>query len=205
MVVGNLLLSWAGQLFVSCGLPRGVPRTHPPLWAVLARELVAGSAWRSCAPVACRAPRASLEIIRFKSAKYTVERPLHIGATLGGGPARLLATFTDYGVPMGEAFQLQDDLLGVFGDPRRTGKSNLDDISGHKPTALLAVALARADSEDREQLLRMLGDADLDDDDLRAVREILERIGARARIESMIEDRAAAARRALEPSAAARG
>jgi len=198
IVVGNLLLSWAGQLFVSCGLPRAFLARTTPLWALLARELVAGECLEIMRTGGVPRTAASLEIILFKSAKYTVERPLHIGATLGGGPARLLATFTDYGVPMGEAFQLQDDLLGVFGDSRRTGKSNPDDISGHKPTALVAVALARADSEDREQLLRMLGAADLDDDDLRAAREILERIGARARIESMIEDRAAAARRALE-------
>jgi geranylgeranyl diphosphate synthase type I len=198
IVAGNLLLSWAGQLFVSCGLPRAFLARTTPLWSVLARELVAGECLEIMRTGGVPRITGSLEIILFKSAKYTVERPLHIGATLGGGPARLLQTFTDYGVPMGEAFQLQDDLLGVFGDSRRTGKSNLDDISGNKPTALLAVALARAAGDDREQLLRILGGAGLDDDDLREAREILERVGARARIESMIEERAVAAHRALE-------
>jgi len=198
IVAGNLLLSWAGHLFVSCGLPRAFLARTVPLWSVLARELVAGQCLDIIRTGGTPATDRSLEIILFKSAKYTVERPLHIGATLGGGPDRLLATFTDYGVPMGEAFQLRDDLLGVFGDSRHTGKSNFDDLSGNKPTALVAVALARAQNGDREQLLRLLGSARLDDDDLRTAREILERVGARARIESMIRERAETAHHALE-------
>jgi geranylgeranyl diphosphate synthase type I len=197
IMVGNLLLSWAGQMFLSCGLPRAFLSRTTPLWGLLAREIVAGECLEIMrtgrAPVAA----GSLEIIRFKTAKYTVERPLQIGLTLGGGPPRLLKTFTAYGVPMGEAFQLRDDLLGVFGDPRRTGKSSLDDIAGNKPTALVAVALAEAQGDDREEMRRRLGGSDLGATDLDTIREIIERVGARARIEAMIEERAASARAAL--------
>ncbi|MEA2182671.1 MAG: geranylgeranyl diphosphate synthase, type [Solirubrobacteraceae bacterium] len=198
IVVGNLLMSWAGQLFVSCGLPRAFLARTTPLWSVLARELVAGQCLEIVRTGIVPRVEGSLQIIHFKTAKYTVERPLHIGATLGGGPLRLLTTFTDYGVPMGEAFQLHDDLLGVFGDPRRTGKSNLDDICGSKPTALVAVALARACGKDRTELLCRLGRAGLDLDDLSTIREILERVGARARIEEMIAERATWACTAIE-------
>ncbi|MDX6680873.1 MAG: geranylgeranyl diphosphate synthase, type [Solirubrobacteraceae bacterium] len=207
MVVGNLLMTWAGQLFVSCGLPRAFLARTTPLWSVLARELVAGECLEIMRTGSPPRVEGSMQIIHFKTAKYTVERPLHIGATLGGGPLRLLTSFTDYGLPMGEAFQLHDDLLGVFGDPRRTGKSNLDDISGSKPTALFAIALARAGGDDRTELVRRLGRSGLGSDDLSAVREILERVGARARIEEMIAERATCARTALEnarlPSAVA--
>jgi geranylgeranyl diphosphate synthase type I len=75
-------------------------------------------------------------VARYKSAKYTVERPLHIGASLAGAPPNLIATLSAYGLPLGEAFQLRDDVLGVFGDPQTT-ESLLVTISGKaRPTSL---------------------------------------------------------------------
>lgn len=139
----------------------------------------------------------ALEIIRLKTAKYTIERPLQIGGALGGASPRLLSTFTAYGIPLGEAFQLRDDLIGVFGDPARTGKSNLDDLRGGKPTALLAATLSAADETERKELGRLLGRPDLDDDALGTIRQIMERTGARRRIETMIDERAARARTAI--------
>ena len=61
----------------------------------------------------------ALRVVRYKSAKYTVERPLHLGIALAGGGSDLLAAGSAYGLPLGEAFQLRDDVLGVFGDPER--------------------------------------------------------------------------------------
>ena len=209
ILVGNLLLSWAGQLFTSCGLPRAFLARALPLWSQLARELVAGECLEIMRTGDPHHTERSLEIIRFKTAKYTVERPLHIGATLGGAPLKRLRALTSYGLPMGEAFQLHDDLLGVFGDSLRTGKSNLDDLSGNKPTALMAVTLAAAHGTDRIELLRRLGRRDLADSDLRTIREIMDRVGARAAVESMIEERAASARSAIDvaglPAVAADG
>lgn len=143
----------------------------------------------------------SLEVIRYKTAKYTVEHPLHLGGRLAGAPPALLEAFTAYGVPLGEAFQLRDDLLGVFGDPQRTGKSNLDDLVGAKPTALLAHALTGATPSDRAHLRARLGRDDLKSAELDQLREIMERSGARARVEEMIAQRALAARTALERAA----
>ncbi|MER5865190.1 polyprenyl synthetase family protein [Kitasatospora sp. NPDC002040] len=197
LMVGDLLLSWAGQLFTSCGLPGAYLARARPLWAVLARELVAGECLEILGTGAAARAERSLEIIRFKTAKYTVEHPLQIGGALGGAPARTLAAFSAYGLPLGEAFQLRDDLLGVFGDPAVTGKSDLDDLRGHKPTVLVAIALAGAGETDRKELTALLGRPDLDAADLRTARGVIERSGARRRVESMIEERASAARTAI--------
>ena len=98
---------------------------------MLARELVAGECLEILHTGGRPDPRASLKVIRYKTAKYTVEHPLHIGGALAGAPRDLRAAFSAYGLPLGEAFQLRDDLLGLFGDPGRTGKANADDITRH--------------------------------------------------------------------------
>lgn len=198
MLVGDLLMSWAGQLFASCGLPAAYLARARPLWATLARELVAGECLEILRTRSTPSAQSSLEIIRYKTAKYTVEHPLHLGGRLAGAPTALLDAFTAYGVPLGEAFQLRDDLLGVFGDPHDTGKSNLDDLTGAKPTALLAHALTGATPADRAQLRAGLGRGDLSAAELDGLRDIMERSGARTRVEEMIAHRATAARTALE-------
>lgn len=197
ILVGDLLMTWAGQLFLSSGLPRAYLSRARSLWFELARELVAGECLEILSTHGLPRMDRALEIIRLKTAKYTIERPLHIGGVLGGAPSRLLSAFTDYGIPLGEAFQLRDDLIGVFGDPAHTGKSNLDDLRGAKPTALLAATFSAADETERKELDRLLGRPDLDHDALGTVRQIMERTGARRRIETMIEERADRARAAI--------
>lgn len=197
ILVGDLLMSYAGQLFATCGLPAAYLARARPLWSVLARELIAGECLEILRTGTTHDPEDSLRIIRYKTAKYTVEHPLQIGGRLGGASPALLSAFTAYGVPLGEAFQLRDDLLAVYGDPAQTGKSNLDDIAGARPTALVALALRDADPDDREELLSLLGRADLDAADLERVRKILERSGARERVEQLIADRTRAAHSAL--------
>src|SRR5436305_107189 len=83
-------------------------------------------------------------IARYKSGKYTIERPLHVGAALAGRYADLHESLSAYGDPLGEAFQLRDDLLGAFGDEAQTGKPVGDDLREGKPTPLLAIASDRA-------------------------------------------------------------
>ncbi|MFD0405368.1 polyprenyl synthetase family protein [Kitasatospora sp. NPDC127116] len=201
LLVGDLLMSWAGQLFAGCGLPAAYLARARPLWATLARELIAGECMEILRARLTPSAESSLEIIRYKTAKYTVEHPLHLGGYLAGAPPALLDSFTAYGVPLGEAFQLRDDLLGVFGDPQRTGKSNRDDLTGAKPTALLAHAITGATPADRAHLQARLGRGDLGAAELDHLRDIIERSGARARVEEMIAQRATAARTALERAA----
>ena len=91
-------------------------------------------------------PEQAARIERYKSGKYTVERPLHLGAALAGRLDELAAPLSAVGLPLGEAFQLRDDLLGVFGDPAVTGKPVGDDLREGKLTPLVAAAAARADA-----------------------------------------------------------
>jgi geranylgeranyl diphosphate synthase type I len=131
----------------------------------------------------------------LKSGGYTVEGPLHIGALLAGASDRVMAALSAYGIPLGEAFQLRDDVLGVFGDPAVTGKDRDSDIREGKRTLLVARAIAAADPEDGEFLLSRLGRPDLDDREVERARAILER--ARPSVVALIDELTADARAAL--------
>ncbi|MGV2915717.1 polyprenyl synthetase family protein [Streptomyces alfalfae] len=189
ILVGDLLMGLAGQLFTTSGLPAAYLSRARPLWSVLARELIAGECLEILRTGAEPDTTASLKVIRYKTAKYTVEQPLLIGGALAGAGRRLSEGYSAYGLPLGEAFQLRDDLLGLFGDPERTGKDNADDVRGHRPTALLAETWRLAGDGDRERLRALLGRGDLDEDGLRAVREVMRRLKAPHRVESMITER----------------
>ncbi|MFJ9559593.1 polyprenyl synthetase family protein [Streptomyces fuscichromogenes] len=197
MLVGDLLMSLAGQLFATCGLPAAYLARARPLWSVLARELIAGECLEILRTGTGPDTTASLKVIRYKTAKYTVEQPLLIGGALAGAGDRLRAGYSAYGLPLGEAFQLRDDLLGLFGAPEHTGKASADDVRGHRPTALLAETWRLARADDRERLAALLGSRDLDADGLDAVREVMCRLGAPDRIEHMIGARVAEALDAL--------
>ncbi|KIZ17557.1 polyprenyl synthetase family protein [Streptomyces natalensis] len=199
MMLGDLLMGYAGQVFATCGLPGAFIARTVPLWSALLRETVAGQ-FLEVLRTGDGVPQVteSLEVARYKTAKYTVERPLHLGATLGGGSERLLAAFTAYGLPLGEAFQLRDDLLGTFGDPALTGKPNLDDLRDGKPTALMALTLSLASEDDRQALSKTVGRPDLDEGDAAQVRRLMETSGACQKVEDLITERLALAHRALE-------
>ncbi|MFF4041382.1 polyprenyl synthetase family protein [Streptomyces sp. NPDC001816] len=186
MLVGDLLTALAGQLFATSGLPAAYLARARPLWAVMARELIAGECLEILRTGVGPDTQASLKVIRYKTAKYTVEQPLLIGGALAGAGERLREGYSAYGLPLGEAFQLRDDLLGLFGDPERTGKAGTDDVRGHRPTALLAETWRLADDNDRERLRTLLGRPDLDAAALDTVREVMRRLKAPDRIEALI-------------------
>ncbi|MEV4947294.1 polyprenyl synthetase family protein [Streptomyces sp. NPDC053755] len=197
MLVGDHLMALAGQLFATSGLPAAYLARARPLWAELARELVAGECLEILRTGSLPDTDASLKIIRYKTAKYTVEQPLLIGGLLAGAAPDLRAGFSAYGLPLGEAFQLRDDLLGLFGEPERTGKAGLDDIRGQRPTALLAAAWQAALPAQRVQLAEMLGRRDADDRHLTRFRDLLTSLDAPARVEEMIRSRVGEAARVL--------
>nr|WP_093904626.1 polyprenyl synthetase family protein [Streptomyces sp. cf386] len=198
MLVGDLLMSLAGQLFATSGLPAAYLARARPLWAALARELIAGECLELLRTGAEPDTAESLKVIRYKTAKYTVEQPLLIGGALAGAGQRLREGYSCYGLPLGEAFQLRDDLLGLFGDPALTGKTNMDDLRAHRPTTLLAETWRLADEAEREQLRTLLGRRDLGEDGLEAVRAVMSRLKAPDRIEQMIGARVEEATRALD-------
>ena len=131
-------------------------------------------------------PAQAARIERYKSGKYTVERPLHLGAALAGRLDELAPALSAVGLPLGEAFQLRDDLLGVFGDASVTGKPVGDDLREGKLTPLVAFAAGRVGTEGAA-LLGRLGQPDLTDAEVVALQELLVDTGARGEIEAAIE------------------
>jgi geranylgeranyl diphosphate synthase type I len=189
MLVGDHLMALAGQMFAGCGLPAAYLARARPVWAELARDLIAGECLEILSTGADPDPDLSVKVIRYKTAKYTVEQPLLIGALLAGAAPRLREALSGYGLPLGEAFQLRDDLLGLFGEPGRTGKAGLDDLRGRRPTALLARTWQAAGPAQRERLAGLLGRRDLTDEHLRDVRELMTEVKAPQQIEEMIDTR----------------
>jgi len=136
-------------------------------------------------------------IALYKSGRYSVERPLHLGAALTGRLPELEPHLRGFGAPIGEAFQLRDDLLGALGDEAVTGKPVGDDLREGKPTLLLAYADALATLQQRPYVERV-GQRDMSDDDIREIQDILVRCGAVDAVEQAITDRVHAARAALD-------
>jgi geranylgeranyl diphosphate synthase, type I len=140
----------------------------------------------------------ALRVARYKTAKYTIERPLQIGAELAGATPAIIEAYSRYGVPLGEAYQLRDDILGVFGDPAETGKPAGDDLREGKRTVLAAMAAQRATPEQAAVLSDCIGDPELDEAGVELVRHVIRDTGVLTEVEQMIEARTAEAVAALE-------
>lgn len=140
----------------------------------------------------------ALRIVRFKSAKYSTEHPVRIGAALAGASEAALSGYSAFALPLGEAFQLRDDLLGVFGNPAVTGKPAGDDLREGKRTVLIAAALRRGDESDRKALNANLGLPGLTDTEVIELRSLIDATGARDEVETLIEERSRNCLRALE-------
>jgi geranylgeranyl diphosphate synthase, type I len=125
-------------------------------------------------------------VIQFKSARYSVLRPLQLGAVLAGADRSLLAAYEAYGLPLGEAFQLRDDVLGVFGDPGETGKPAGDDLREGKRTVLVALATQRGTPSQCRLLEQHLGDPALEPTGVQRLREVIVATGALGEVERMI-------------------
>jgi len=174
ILLGDLCLVWADELLHTSGFDVAALGRAASYFDAVRLEVIAGQyldlvAQASGEPDMDRA----LRVLRFKSAKYTVERPLHIGAALAGGSPELVDSLSSYGLPVGEAFQLRDDLLGVFGDPAVTGKPAGDDLREGKRTVLTAYAVDHASEVQLEIFDKLFGRPDLDDDEIQLLREIL--------------------------------
>jgi len=127
---------------------------------------------------------AARRICCYKSGKYTIERPLHLGLALANAPDSAYDTLSRYGMPLGEAFQLRDDLLGVFGDEIETGKPVGVDLREAKPTALVARAFDAARPIDRQFLELRFGAHDLTESEVERMRTLLRTTGAHDAVEA---------------------
>ncbi len=189
ILVGDLAFVLADRLL------GGAPRPAWEVWDELRLEVNVGQ-YLDMLHTAMAAPTvaSARRICTYKTAKYTVERPLHLGAALAGAVDDWTrAALSGYGLPLGEAFQLVDDLLGAFGDPRRTGKPVGDDLREGKPTLLLALAVERSSRADHDLLCGRVGADDLTDDEVLAILGVLESTGARTEVEAAVASLAATA------------
>lgn len=190
ILVGDLLLIWADRLFTDCGRPAAQLAQARAAYDAMRTEVMAGQfldVLAQCTP-AVDVERA-MRVARYKSATYTVQRPLHVGGLLAGAGVDLVACYTAYGIPVGEAFQLRDDILGVFGDPEVTGKPAGDDLREGKRTALVALTWRHGSPAQRRDVTQLLGDPGLDAGGVSVLREAIEGSGARAEVEEMISSR----------------
>lgn len=198
VLLGDLCLVWADAMLSCCGLPTDALARAMPVYHDMRGELMAGQYLDVLAQATGGAnPEHALRVARYKSAKYTVERPLHLGGALAGAGEDLLAAYSAFGLPLGEAFQLRDDVLGVFGDPARTGKPAGDDLREGKRTVLVALALERATPAQAAVVRTLLGDPALDASGVRALQEVIVDTGALDAVESMIDERTEQALAAL--------
>ncbi|MDJ0378092.1 polyprenyl synthetase family protein [Cryobacterium sp. PH31-L1] len=207
ILLGDLLLGWSDELLDE-GLDeladRASARRARLEFNFMRTEVTAGQyldileerAWLA-QPEAELLDRA-LRVIVYKSAKYSVQAPLVIGAALAGASAAQLNSLRSFGLPLGMAYQLRDDLLGVFGDAAVTGKPSGDDLTEGKRTVLIALARERMSDADRASLDAQLGDPTLDTAQIRALQQIIRASGAVDRVEALIEAQVAEALAALE-------
>lgn len=214
ILAGDLCLQWTDELYSTSGLPaehlararRTFDTMRTQLMGGQFLDLLAAARGWDGLDTAARIVGAR-NVIRYKSAKYTIEHPLLIGATAGGVPQVALGPLSRYGLALGEAFQLRDDLLGVFGDPAATGKPAGDDLREGKRTVLVAHALDRADPDQAALVDKLLGQPDLDADGIEELRSVLRETGAVDLVESRIAelareaDSAVATTTGLDPGA----
>ena len=202
VLLGDLALVWSDQMLNSAGLTTEQFARVFPYYNEMRVELMAGQFLdiHEQTQKTTSVDR-SMKIARYKSGKYTIERPLHLGAAMTSSASpEIFAALSAYGLPLGEAFQLRDDLLGVFGDPTITGKPAGDDLREGKRTVLIAMTNDRQSEAQREIARKHFGKPDLDAQGVAALQEIIESTGARAELETTIGRLTDAALAAAESS-----
>ena len=198
ILLGDLCLGWSAEVMRSCPVPEADRERAGGLYDRTRDEVIAGQ-YLDMAAQAARTSSvvASLQVVELKSARYSVQRPLQLGAALAGGSPALDDALAAYGQPVGTAFQLRDDLLGVFGDPATTGKPVGDDLREGKRTVLLAYGYELAGTRGVATLDRLVGDPGLDGAGVAAIQQVLRDCGADQRVEVLIAEGARAGRLAL--------
>jgi geranylgeranyl diphosphate synthase type I len=189
ILLGDLALAWADDMVREAGLEPAATARIAPVWSAMRTEVLGGQFLDIAGEVSAdESVPAAMRVNRYKTAAYTIERPLHLGAALAGADDALITAYREFGTDIGLAFQLRDDLLGVFGDPEVTGKPSGDDLRSGKRTVLYALALESADARDpgAARLLRESIGSDLSDADVERLRTVITELGAVERVERRI-------------------
>lgn len=198
ILVGDVCLVWSDELLQRAAGEGGALQTAMPWISAMRTEVMAGQFLDvDDSPEDDELDRA-WRVVQHKTATYTVERPLQIGAALAGADEELVRGFSAFGRPIGEAFQLRDDLLGVFGDPAATGKSAVDDLREGKRTVLVALTRERGDASQCAALEALHGDPHLDESGAEVLRGIIRETGACEEVERMVHEKREQALAVLE-------
>jgi geranylgeranyl diphosphate synthase type I len=199
ILLGDLCLIWAEQMLRESGIDYRRLQQAWPRYDAMRTELALGQ-FADLASDIRDLPSMDtvLEIARRKSGNYTVRRPLEIGAAMSGCSDRTVSGLGRYGEAAGEAFQLRDDLLGVFGAETVTGKPSGQDLIERKATSVVIAAHDLADPPTRRQLTELMNTGDLDHNGLERWRTLIVTTGAVQRIEDMISSRVSSALNELD-------
>jgi geranylgeranyl diphosphate synthase, type I len=190
ILLGDFCLTWCNEMFDTCGLPAETLRAAKSFFHLMHTEVIAGQ----CLDVMEQAngfssPERARTVNHYKTAKYTIERPLHIGGVLAGADQDLIRRYSRFALPLGEAFQLRDDVLGMFGDPAKTGKPVGDDLREGKPNMLVTLARESATAAQRVEIDSLFGNPALEVAGVDRLRDLIARTGALPAVEELIASR----------------
>lgn len=209
LLLGDLLLGWSDELLEKALSHLARADARPAVRSEFTRmrtevtlgqylDVLEGSAWQA-RPAAEQLDRAR-RVIVYKSAKYSIEAPLTIGASLAGAQPEQVSSLREFGLPLGIAYQLRDDLLGVFGDASLTGKPSGDDLREGKRSVLVALTRSELPPSVLRTFDELLGDPDLDAHQISMLQTAIRDSGAVERVERIIDENVDAAIRALAPA-----
>ena len=200
VLMGDLAIIWADKMLHESGVKSSQVLSALPVYDEMRVELMAGQyldVYEQA--LASESIERSLKVARYKSGKYSIERPLHFGAALSANAkSEQYGIYSQYGLPLGEAFQLRDDIIGVFGDPKETGKPAGDDLREGKRTVLIASTLNKSNGAQRKEFEKYFGKANLDQAGVEVLRSIIIDTGALKEVELLISQMTSNARTAAK-------
>ena len=189
LLAGDLALVLADAAFSSAPFGAARKEQASAIYSRMKQEVIAGQFLDyRVAETGDISEDVARRIAVLKSGLYSVVEPLTIGAQLGGADAEVVDGLRRFGEPLGEAFQLRDDLLGLFGDEAAVGKPVGSDVSEGKRTLLYVWTVAQLDGEEAERFVGRWGASDLTSAEIRELTAAVSRSGARARVESLLSN-----------------
>lgn len=175
ILVGDLSLALADEAFTSSPFSAEITRNSKQYFDLLKEEIVSGE---YLDVLGGRTEGDVLRILEYKTARYSVARPLQIGAAFAQGPQKVFKIFENYGIPLGIAFQIKDDILGIFGEEKIIGKPVDSDLKEGKRTLLVIKTMEKARFKEKRKLERLLGNKKATRKDLEWVRNLMIKTGA---------------------------
>jgi len=179
ILTGDLAHIYADEVFTTSPFPMEALKRAYPYYDILRVEVIFGEHLDVLGGVKQHFDEQGiLQMLKYKSGKYTIERPLHLGLALANAPENMFTMYSGYGIPLGQAFQIQDDILGLFGDEEKTGKPTDSDIKEGKRTLLVIKAYEKANKTQKNLLDRTLGNPRIKESDVERVRDVVRQTGS---------------------------